>query len=46
MGIFCDSMLELKQQQKELAARIAFVMPTEGDIAREVDDFITKSLAA
>jgi hypothetical protein len=46
MRVFCDSLLDLRKQQEELVARIAFVMPTEGDIAREVDDFITKSLAA
>lgn len=46
LGIFCEAILDMKREQQELAARIAFVMPTDGDIRREVDEFITRALAA
>jgi hypothetical protein len=46
LGIFCDALIDLKRQQQELAARISFIAPTQGDITREVEEFIDKSLAA
>lgn len=46
VGVLCDSLLELRKQQQELAARIAFVNPTESDITNEVQAFIDKALAA
>jgi hypothetical protein len=42
---FADSILKLRRQQEDLAARIAWLCPTEGDITREVESFI-HSLAA
>ena len=43
--VFCDAVLSLERQQKELAARIAYVHPTQSDVTREVEEFIDKSLA-
>jgi hypothetical protein len=43
---FADSILKLRRQQEDLAARIAWLYPTEGDISREVEHFIRNSLAA
>lgn len=38
-----DALLSLRRQHEELAARIAFIAPTDADIAREVDQFIASS---
>lgn len=46
LGIFGDAILELARTQEELAARIAFIAPTDSDITQEVEAFIAKSLAA
>ena len=46
LGIFGEALLDLKLEQEKLSARIAFIAPTDSDIAREVESFITKSLAA
>lgn len=46
LGNFGDALVDLKRQQKELSDRIAFVMPTDGDVSREVDEFVRKALAA
>lgn len=46
LEVFASALLDLKHQQEELADRIAFIAPTESDIAHEVDQFISKSLAA
>ena len=46
LDIFCEAIADLQKQQEELAARIAFAHPTEGDIRREVAEFIQNSLAA
>jgi hypothetical protein len=43
---FAETIISLKRQQQELAERIAFIAPTESDIRREVENFITKTLAA
>jgi DNA-directed RNA polymerase subunit F len=40
---FCDELIKLREQQTEIAARIAFIAPTDQDIVREVDAFVERA---
>jgi hypothetical protein len=44
--LLADEIVALRRQQEELAARIAFIAPTQADIRAEVEAFIKESLAA
>ena len=43
--VFCDELVAMRKQTERLEARIAFIAPTESDIAREVDAFIQSATA-
>jgi hypothetical protein len=45
LDMFADVLRDLVYTQKKLEARIAFILPCESDIAREVDDFIESATA-
>lgn len=44
LDCFEKSLMRLERQQKELAGRIQFLMPTPSEVTREIDEFIERSL--